>query len=77
MSDSLIKILVLDRVEGEVALFESEDGTMIELPRALLTGEYQEGDVFSYDGLYLLPERDETEARAKRIRDKMDKLFSA
>lgn len=38
--------VIIDRIEGDFAIVELEDGTTIEVPK-LLFGDINEGDVFS------------------------------
>jgi len=62
-------MLVIDRFEGEYAVIETDKG-MINMPRAELPAGAKEGDT-----LLLTIDAEETEARQKRIDDKMNKLF--
>ena len=38
--------VIIDRIEGDFAIVELEDGTTIEVPK-LLFGDMEEGDIFS------------------------------
>ena len=62
--------ITIDRIEGGVIVAELPDGATVDLPGALFPGA-AEGDVYSI-------EKDEAEAgkREKRIKGKMDKLFT-
>jgi hypothetical protein len=61
--------VVIDRFEENLAIVEAPDGAFYTLDRALLPGA-KEGDVVS-----ITINKDETEARRKRIRGLMDSLF--
>ena len=61
--------VIIDRIEGEYAVVEDENGNPLTVPCALFKGA-REGDVF---GISLL--REETDARRARIQKKMDRLF--
>ena len=62
-------MLVIDRFEGDFAVVETEKG-MINIPRSELPKGAREGDT-----LRLTIDEDDTDARKKRIDDKMNKLF--
>lgn len=61
----------IDRFEGEFAIVELEDMTMVEIPIAVLPIEAREGDIIN-----ISIDEDETEKRRKRIQDKFNSLFS-
>ena len=62
-------MLVIDRFEGNFAVVETDKG-MINILRAELPDGAKEGDT-----LRLIIDADDTNARKKRIDDKMNKLF--
>lgn len=70
-----IEEYIIDRFEGEVAVCESPDGTMMEFALADLPDDVREGDVVGLDatGLRLLDK--ETQRRKTRIEKKIDDLF--
>lgn len=74
--------LTLDRVEGDIAIFEDRDGRMREYPAWVLPEGSSDGDVFEagaapWDGyVRLTPVAGETEERKKRISALFDELKS-
>lgn len=71
-----MKKLIIDRYEGNYAICEIEDNTMIQVPKYKLPLGCKEGDCLIQDeeGMY---QRDDmtTVSKEKRIRDKMSRLF--
>lgn len=66
---------VVDRIEGDFAVCEMQDGTMSDIPLSDIPAEATEGSVlFESDGKWIIDKRDE-EQRRERIRRKMDSLF--
>lgn len=67
--------LIIDRFEGDKAVCEQEDQTMVDIPRADLPKEAKEGDgLICEDGSYRIDEN-ETNERAERIARKMEQVF--
>lgn len=62
--------VILDRFEGNFAIVELQDGSMANLPRALVPEGAGEGAVID-----ITYNENETSDRKNRIRSKMDKLF--
>ena len=62
-------MLIIDRIEGDFAVVETSNG-LINIPRADLPTNAKEGDV-----LVLGLDKNETEARKKRIDGMMNSLF--
>jgi len=67
----------LDRFEGDMALVEMEDGSIVNLLRLQLSKDIVEGDLIflGVDGIW---KRDTkaTEARRQEMRSKLDSLFA-
>ena len=61
---------IIDRIEGEFALCETENKMVVSIPLSALPKGIKEGDVLSV-GINRL----ETENRKKRINDLADSLF--
>lgn len=61
----------IDRFEGNIAIIELEDGRIISIPKDILPIDAKEGDIIS-----TIIEKDETEKRKKRIRDKFSLLLN-
>lgn len=68
--------LIIDRFEGTFAVCESEDKSMVNIPKYKLPPECREGDCIAMDlnGIY---QRDIPTAikREQSVRDKMNRLF--
>lgn len=66
---------ILDRYEGDYALLEAEDGTMVQIPKQVLPQAAAESSVLrqEQDGWVLC--REETKSRADAIKSKMDLLW--
>jgi len=67
---------IIDRLEGDFAVLEAEDKTMLDVPRSLLPADAKEGDCLRQDGeTYLLDEAEKAK-RSTRIKRKMDALWN-
>lgn len=62
--------MIIDRFEGSMAKVELEDGTMEDLPRAVLPPKAKEGDCLSLE-----INKEETEKRKEKVSRLMDDLF--
>lgn len=62
--------MILDRIEGDIAVLELDNGTLIQVPAGLLPAEAKEGDC-----LRLTVDADTTEERRQRMKEKMNRLF--
>jgi len=61
--------VIIDRFEANYAIVEINENQTIELPKILIP-EAREGDIISIEIL-----SSETEAKKKKIREKMDQIF--
>lgn len=68
--------LIIDRFEGDYAVCEKEDRSIVNVPKDKLPLDCAEGDclILMEDGSYR-KDKDTTEARKKKLRDKMNRLF--
>lgn len=66
--------VIIDRFEGNMAVIEYPDRTMVNIPRSQLPPGAAEGDVLiiGEDGIHI--DADETAARKKRIADRFNRL---
>lgn len=65
--------LVIDRFEGDFAVCEKDDRTIVDIPIKDIPSECNEGSVINvYDGGYIEYDSAETESRARNI----DEVFS-
>lgn len=61
---------IIDRMEGKIAVVESQKGTIFSVPVSALPKNAKEGDVLSVS-----VDEQTTEDRRTSIKDKMKKLF--
>lgn len=67
--------LIIDRFEGDFAVCEKEDKTMINIDKANLPQQAKEGDVIVFkNGKYSINVA-ETNRRKKKIKELMDDLW--
>ncbi len=70
-----MKKFILDRIEGDKAVLECENGKFVTLDIKSLPKKISEGDVLYFEeGSYFLDES-ETERRKEKIKGLMDSLF--
>ena len=62
--------VIIDRFEGDYAVVELPDMTMVDMPRSLIPEGAKEGDV-----LVIGIDPDETDKRKERIKKLMDDLW--
>ena len=62
--------MIIDRFEGNYAVIELENGSFENMPRTLLPANAKEGDC-----IIISIDNNTTAERAKRIENKMNKLF--
>ncbi|MCD8106482.1 MAG: DUF3006 domain-containing protein [Oscillospiraceae bacterium] len=69
------KLYTVDRFEENIAVLENEDGSHINAPRSLISGNAQEGDILErVENGYIIRE-DLTRERRERIIGKQKRLF--
>lgn len=70
-----MKKFTVDRIEGEYAVLECENGDFVEMELASLPPNLHEGDIirFNLNSCYLSAE--ETERRRQKMQKLMNKLF--
>ncbi|MBU5463169.1 DUF3006 domain-containing protein [Anaerotignum sp. MSJ-24] len=64
--------IIVDRIEGEYAVCETEDKKMIDLPLSLLPEGVKEGNMYE---IGFTPLNKEKEARKKMIEEKMNTIW--
>lgn len=62
--------ITIDRFEGDYAIVELEDMTIVDMPRQLMPKGAKEGDILSIE-----IDANETKARKERIAKLMDNLW--
>ncbi|WMJ86731.1 DUF3006 domain-containing protein [Anaerocolumna sp. MB42-C2] len=71
-----MKRLIIDRFEGQFAVCEQSDRTMINIDKNLIPSNAQEGDCLLVDDSGIINlDSDETMKRKERIQKLMDDLF--
>ena len=67
--------VTIDRFEGDFAVCEKADRTMINIKKDKLPGDAKEGDVLIIEGDNIKVDSASTAERAKAIKSLMDKLW--
>lgn len=71
-----MKKIIIDRFEGNYAICEKEDKTILRIPKYRLPLGSKEGDCLIQDSDGMLQfDTDATVSREKRIHEKMNRLF--
>ncbi|MCM0648603.1 DUF3006 domain-containing protein [Clostridium swellfunianum] len=68
--------VIIDRFEGEYAVCEKEDRTMIDILKSKLPANAKEGDVLSIDDQSITINVEETQKRKKLIEDLTKDLWA-
>lgn len=66
---------IIDRVEGNYAICENEDGNMCRMPLGNINGNFKEGDILIKINEYFQVDKVATEARRKQISDDMEDMW--
>ena len=67
--------LVIDRFEGMYAVCELENGEFADVPKEDIPKEAKEGDILIKTDNGYCVEKEETEAKRKEIKQRMNRLF--
>lgn len=70
-----MKRFTVDRIEGDKAVLECENGDFVTLDRKSLPKNIKDGDVLNFEGGSCFFNAEETERRSKKIRKLMAELF--
>jgi S-adenosylmethionine:tRNA-ribosyltransferase-isomerase (queuine synthetase) len=70
-----IKHAVLDRIESDIAVFESETREMFELPVTALPAGIKPGDRVIFEGNRIIVDKEATEKAKTRIKKLMDDVW--
>lgn len=62
--------VIIDRFEGDYAVVELEDGSMVNMPKSLVPANASEGSVIT-----ILCDDSETKDRQEKMKTKMNSLF--
>ena len=66
--------LIIDRFEGQFAVCQQPDRSMLKIPRQLIPFEAREGDVLQVSGDMISLDQEATAARKKAAADKFHRL---
>lgn len=61
--------LIIDRLEGEFAVCEREDGTMLNIPKDKIPKHAHEGDVLNVENNKITMDEEETRKRKEEIEE--------
>ncbi len=75
MEAEMGKLYTIDRFEDNIAVLENEDGSHINAPSSLISGNAQEGDILERVGDGYIIREDLTRERRERIIGKQKRLF--
>ena len=67
--------LIIDRIEGDVAVVETEDGSFTDVPLARIAGKAREGAVLAKAPLGYTVDEEATAARRAAMQEKANRLF--
>jgi hypothetical protein len=67
--------VTIDRFEGDYAVCEKPDKTMINIKKTKLPSEAKEGDILEIEGDSIKIDAGRTEKRKKAIQNLMDRLW--
>ncbi len=71
-----MKKFTVDRLEGDRAVLECENGDTAVFDRKSLPGSIREGDVLCFEEGSCYLNAEETERRSQRIKELMDRLLA-
>lgn len=67
--------LIIDQIEGNIVVCESEDRKMISLPMEIFPDRIREGLTVEYEGEKILILEEETKAREQSVKERFSKMF--
>ena len=63
----MIRSFVIDRIEGSFAVIELNDGTMVNIPKNKILGDFIEGDILVEDSEFFKVDSELTKKRKEEI----------
>lgn len=66
---------IIDRIEGNFAVTESNDGTMVNIPVNKIIGEFKEGDILVEDLEFFKVDSELTKKRKEEIERMMENMW--
>lgn len=70
-----MKQLTIDRIEGQIAVCEDDEGKIVEIDLSSMPSNVTEGSVLAFDGVSYQIDDAEAARRKERIDAKMNSLF--
>ena len=71
-----MKKFTVDRIEGEIAVLECENGSFVNMELASLPKNIREGDIIRFDSNSCFLSTEENDHRRRKMQKLMDKLFT-
>lgn len=69
-------VYIIDRIEGDYVILESDDGSMKEIKSSEIQGSFTEGDILLMEEGYFIVSEELTEERKKHIEDILKDMWS-
>ena len=70
-----MKLFTVDRIEGDIAVLECENGDYVNIELKNLPKNIKEGDVLNFENGSCFLDESETKARSEKIKKMMESLF--
>ena len=71
----MIRSFVIDRIEGSFAVIELNDGTMVNIPKNKILGDFKEGDILVEDSEFFKVDSELTKKRKDEIEHMMKDMW--
>ena len=69
-------VYIIDRIEGDYVILESDDGSMKEIKSSEIQGSFTEGDILLMEEGYFIVSEELSEERKKHIEDILKDMWS-
>ena len=66
---------IIDRIEGDFAVVESNDGTMVNIPKNKIIGDFKEGDILVQNLEFFKVDSELTKKRKEEIEHMMKSMW--
>ena len=66
---------IIDRIEGDFAVIESNDGTMVNIPKNKIIGDFKEGDILVQNLEFFKVDSELTKKRKEEIEQMMKSMW--
>ena len=71
-----MKKFTVDRIEGDRAVLECEDGSFVNMELSALPKNLREGDIIHFDANSCYLSEEETARRSQKLKKQLEKLFA-